>query len=59
MVEKNNERRVPTKEESDAFFKGVDAAMRRAAKEARKRAIETTGSVPTWRDGKIVYDTEV
>ena len=24
-----------------------------------KRAIETTGSVPTWRDGKIVYDTEV
>ena len=58
MVKKNEGRRVPTKEESDAFFEGVDAAMRRAAKEARKRAIETTGCVPTWRDGKIVYDTE-
>ena len=34
-------------------------AMRRAAVKARRRAIETTGSVPTWRDGKIVYDTEV
>ena len=34
-------------------------AMRRAAIKARRRAIETTGSVPTWRDGKIVYDTEV
>ena len=34
-------------------------AMRRAAIKARRRAIETTGSVATWRDGKIVYDTEV
>ncbi len=34
-------------------------AMRRAAVKARRRAIETTGSVPTWRDGKIVHDTEV
>ena len=35
------------------------AALRRAAIKARRRAIETTGSVATWRDGKIVYDTEV
>lgn len=49
----------PTKEENDVFFKGVDAAMRRAAVEARRRAIETTGSVGTWRDGKLVRDTEV
>ncbi len=34
-------------------------AMRRAAVKARRRAIETTGSVPTWRDGKMVRDTEV
>ena len=34
-------------------------AMRRAAIKARRRAIETTGSVPTWRNGKIVYDTKV
>lgn len=50
---------VPTKEENDAFFKGVDTAMRRAAVEARRRAIETTGSVETWRNGKPVRDTEV
>ena len=37
----------------------AEAAMRRAAIKARRRAIETTGSVPTWRDGKIVYETEV
>ena len=49
----------PTKEENDTFFRGVDAAMRRAAVEARRRAIETTGSVGTWRNGKLVRDTEV
>ena len=41
------------------YFLGMDAALRRAAIKARRRAIETTGSVPTWRDGKLVYDTEV
>ena len=46
-------------DERKVFLEGVDAAMKRAAIEARRRAIETTGSVPTWRDGKIVYDTEV
>ncbi len=35
------------------------AALKRAAIKARRRAIETTGYVVTWRDGKIVYDTEV
>ena len=40
-------------------FIGAEKALRRAAIKARRRAIETTGSVPTWRDGKIVYDTEV
>lgn len=54
-----NGRRVPTEEESDMYFAGAEAALRRAAIKARKRAIELTGSVPTWRDGKIVYDTEV
>ena len=55
----NKERQVPTEEERAKYWAGVDAAMRRAAIKARKRAIETTGSVPTWRDGKLVYDTEV
>ena len=45
--------------ERPAHFVGAEAALKRAARKARKRAIETTGSVPTWRDGKIVYDTEV
>ena len=45
--------------ERSEYFLGMDAAMRRAATKARRRAIETTGSVPTWRDGKLVYDTEV
>ena len=27
--------------------------------EARRRAIGTTGCVSTWRDDKIVYDTEI
>ena len=39
-------------------FDGADAAMRRAAIKARRRAIETTGSVAVYRDGKIVYETE-
>lgn len=55
----HEERQIPTEEESARYWAGVDAAMRRAAIKARKRAIETTGSVPTWRDGKLVYDTEV
>ena len=53
------ERQIPTEEERAKYWAGVDAAMRRAAIKARKRAIETTGSVPTWREGKLVYDTEV
>ena len=49
----------PTEEERAKFRAGMDAALRRAAIKARRRAIETTGSVPTWRDGKLVYDTEI
>lgn len=33
-------------------------AMKRAAIKARKRNIALLGSVVTYRDGKIVYDTE-
>lgn len=36
----------------------IDAALRRAAKKARQRAIDNDGYVPTWRDGKIVHETE-
>ena len=40
------------------FFIGVEAALHSAAKKARRRAIALDGYVATWRDGKIVYDTE-
>ena len=60
MMDKQSDKgSKPTKEESAAYFAGVEAALRRAAVKARKRAIEATGSVPTWRDGEIVYETEV
>ena len=59
MVRQSNGRWKPTEKERAAYNAGMDAAMRRAAVKARQRAIETTGSVPTWRDGKIVYETEV
>ena len=51
----------PSKEKTgrSADSIGAEAALRRAAIKARKRAIETTGYVATWRDGKIVYETEV
>ena len=48
-----------TSEKLSADSLAALAALRRAAVKARRRAIETTGSVPTWRDGKIVYETEV
>ena len=59
MDKQNNETRNAANGERPAHFIGAEDALCRAAKKARKRAIETTGSVPTWRDGKIVYDTEV
>ncbi|MCY3545145.1 MAG: hypothetical protein OXH22_14075 [Chloroflexi bacterium] len=59
MDRQSKKRRIPTKEESDAFLKGVDKAMRCAAIEARKRAIQNQGYVETWRDGMLVRDTEV
>ena len=59
MGKKRNGVQKPTEEERSKYWAGVDAAMRRAAIKARRRAIETTGSVPTWRNGKLVYDTEV
>ena len=58
MDKQNDEARKAAEGERPAHFVGAEAALRRAAEKARKRAIETTGSVPTWRDGKIVYDTE-
>ena len=40
-------------------FTGAEAALRRAAIKAQHRALQTTGSYPVWRDGEIVYVTEI
>ena len=57
----NNDRtkREHTSEEWTDDTLAALAALRRAAIKARRQSIEATGSVATWRDGKIVYDTEV
>ena len=49
----------PSVEERLKYWASVDAAMRRTAIKARRRTIATTGSVPTWRNGELVYDTEM
>ena len=59
MGKQSEDAQNENKAERSEYFLGMDAALRRAAIKARKRAIETTGSVPTWRNGKLVYDTEV
>ena len=46
MDKQNDEARKAAKGERPAHFIGAEAALRRAAEKARKRAIETTGSVP-------------
>ena len=45
-------------DELDPFWVAAEAALRRAAYKARRRDIALTGSAVSYRDGKIVYDTE-
>jgi len=45
-----------TQKPRDSDLAGADVAMRRAAKRARRRAAETTGSVAVYKDGKIVQE---
>lgn len=42
----------------DPFTDGAMEALKRATEKARRWNIALLGSVVTWRDGKIVYDTE-
>ncbi len=46
------------KQPYDPYTDGALAALKRAAEKARQRNIALLGSVVTWRNGKIVYDTE-
>ena len=45
-----------TRKPRDPDLVGAEEAMRRAAKRARQRAAETTGSVAVFKDGKIVQE---
>lgn len=45
-----------TRKPRDPDLTGAEVAMRRAAKCARRRAAETTGSVVVFKDGKIVQE---
>ena len=58
MDRNSSDRRIPTREESAARFKDMETAMQRAAMEARRRERDTIGSVATWRNGQIEYDSE-
>ena len=45
----------PPKKPRDPDFVGAEAALRRAAKKARRRAFQTTGKVAVFIDGKVVW----
>ena len=57
MADRTPDSRESNEKPRDPLFVGADAAMRRAALVARRRALETTGSYPISKDGKIVYVT--
>ncbi len=54
MTTRERDTPEPAKQPRDPDFVGADAAMHRAAKIARRRAMETSGAVAVFRDGKIV-----
>ncbi|MDE0104295.1 MAG: hypothetical protein OXN89_18130 [Bryobacterales bacterium] len=54
----NDGTRFDPERESNLFADPLPA-LRRAARAARARAIAISGSVATYRDGKLVYDTHV
>ena len=58
MTTQDQQKQQVEQTERDPFWLGVEAALHRAAHKARKRNIALTGSVVSYRDGKIVYDTE-
>ena len=59
MTTRNQENRSPSKKPRDPDLIGAEAAMLRASERARRRAIETTGSVAIFRDGKIVREKDI
>lgn len=56
MTPEDQEKQDPGKELRDPDMVGAEAALRRAAVVARRRAIATTGWVAVFKDGKIIRD---
>lgn len=59
MTNRNLENRDPSKKLRDPDLIGAEAAMLRASERARRRAIETTGSVAVFRNGEIVREKDL
>ena len=59
MITQIKDEREQDRRARDAHSAGIMAALKRAAIKAQRRAIETSGSYPIYKDGKIVYVTEV
>ena len=56
MTTQRQEHRKTTEKQRDPDFVGAEVALRRAAKLARRRAMETVGAVAVFRDGKVVWE---
>ena len=56
MTTRKQEHQGTTEKQRDPGFVGAEAAMHRAAKRARRRAMETIGAVAVFRDGKVVWE---
>lgn len=50
------QKKETTEKQRDPDFIGAEIAMHRAAKRARRRAMETIGSMAVFRDGKVVWE---
>lgn len=59
MTTRNQGSHDPSKKLRDPDLAGADAAMLRASERARRRAIETTGSVAIFRNGEIVREKDI
>lgn len=55
MKDPHRNRQSADRRPRDPDLAGVEAALLRAAAVARRRAAETTGTIPIFRDGKVVY----
>ena len=59
MSDNNQIDRKRTRIPRNPDFIGAEAALKRAAIKAQRRAIETSGSYAVYRDGRILRVTEI